>query len=122
MMAVRTRAPWQPRHRALAAAVAWITIHLAAQGGPPVLFWASSPAGPNDTLLLLGGGLAKVASIDIRRPPSPASAPASPPKASASCPTTTLNPAGKTSTPPSSAPPDSPPPPIKSPTKSTPPA
>jgi hypothetical protein len=42
------------------------SLQAAAEGGTPALFWSSSPAAPNETVLLLGGGLSRVGAIDIR--------------------------------------------------------
>ncbi len=42
-------------------------VESAAGADPPILFWASSPVAPDETLLLLGGGLGSVTTIDIRR-------------------------------------------------------
>lgn len=47
----------------------WLAISGMAVAGPPVLFWAAAPVAPRDTLLVLGGGLERVASLEIRRLP-----------------------------------------------------
>jgi hypothetical protein len=46
-------------------------------GGPPVVFWASAPIAPTETLLLLGGDLGPATTIEIRRLPDDADAKAS---------------------------------------------
>jgi hypothetical protein len=59
--------------RVLAAAagcgVAVVVGDPAAVSQPPILFWASAPVAPDETLLLLGGSLGPGASIEIRRLP-----------------------------------------------------
>lgn len=57
---------------ATVAAVALVASPPATVAQPPVLFWASSPVAPEETLLLLGGGLGPSASIEIRRLPDDA--------------------------------------------------
>jgi hypothetical protein len=58
---------WRTGLQSLAAAAAWVALNAIASAAPPILFWASAPTAPNETMLLLGGGLAKVSAIDIRR-------------------------------------------------------
>lgn len=68
-------------------AAAWVAVAATATAGPPVFFWASAPAEPNETLLLLGGGLARVSAVDIRRVPDSDTPPPPEEQAWASCPT-----------------------------------
>jgi hypothetical protein len=72
--------------RVLAATAIWAAIQAAASAAVPILFWASAPTAPDETMLLLGGGLARISAIDLRRLPDDADAP---PAASdwISCPT-----------------------------------
>jgi hypothetical protein len=57
---------------ATVAAVALVASPPATVAQPPILFWASSPVAPEETLLLLGGGLGPSATIEIRRLPDAA--------------------------------------------------
>jgi hypothetical protein len=70
-MADRVRTGMRPRLAATAGVVTWLLVRgIATPAAPeataPILFWASSPAAPNETLLLLGGGLTQGTRIDIR--------------------------------------------------------
>ena len=62
-------ARWHLVRHALASAAVWAAIQAAATAAAPILFWASAPTAPDETMLLLGGGLARVSAIDLRRLP-----------------------------------------------------
>lgn len=68
-MVLHACARWGRGRGVMPAAAAWLAVSSAVAAGPPILFWASAPVAPHDTLLLLGGGLARVASLEIRRLP-----------------------------------------------------
>ncbi len=65
------RNPWKKTGwRCLAASVSVMLLSQpVASGEPPVVFWASAPTAPAETLLLLGGGLGPATTIEIRRLP-----------------------------------------------------
>lgn len=70
-MANRLTIGMGPRVTAALGAMGWMLFSSAAvvsstEVTAPILFWASSPAAPNETLLLLGGGLTQGTRIDIR--------------------------------------------------------
>ena len=83
------RKPWKTTGlRCLAAGFSIIALaQPEAPGGPPVVFWASAPIAPAETLLLLGGDLGPETKIEIRRLADDNDADAVTPPDWASCPT-----------------------------------
>ena len=81
------RKPWKTTGlRCLAAGFSIIALaQPEAPGGPPVVFWASAPIAPAETLLLLGGDLGPETKIEIRRLPDDNDADAATPPDWASC-------------------------------------
>jgi len=65
------RKPWKKTNwRCLVAGLSIMALaQPQAPGGPPVVFWASAPIAPTETLLLLGGDLGPATKIEIRRLP-----------------------------------------------------
>lgn len=82
-MADHRRERWRSWPTAAAGLAAWFVLGgmpaaATAESGPPILFWSSSPAAAGETLLLLGGDLSTVTTVDIRQVSDDATAPAAP--------------------------------------------